>query len=132
MSSNVNKSVHFEWMFLELTQIRDECIVRIGGQSKQYGAELQEMLNLNGFISQWSVDGTTAVETDQSKMEFAPVPLEKQIKGVNQNWLITGNEKNFWNCFVCSGDLGGSKYLLSQMTKKKKKKKKKKKPTDPH
>ena len=98
-------------------------------------------------------------------MEFAPLPLEKQIKGVNQNWLncpfalfqvvgphlhknvspttniscslihlihfyhpkhcwkrITGNEKNLWNCFWCSGDLGGSKYLLSQMTKKKKKK----------
>ena len=97
-------------------------------------------------------------------MEFAPLPLEKQIKGVNQNWLnwpftlfqvvgphlhknvslshhylihfstrsiaekrITGNEKTFRNCFGCSGDLGGSKYLLSQMTKKKKKKK-----TDPH
>ena len=86
MSSNVNKSVHFELMFLELIQIRDECKVRIGGQSKQYGAELQEMINLNGFISQWSVDGTTAVETDESKMKFAPLPLEK-IKGVNQNWL---------------------------------------------
>ena len=87
MSSNVNKSVHFEWMFLQLIQIRDECMVRIGGQSKQYGAELQEMINLKRFISQWSVDGTTAVETDESKMEFAPLPLEKQIKGVNQNWL---------------------------------------------
>ena len=36
-------------------------------------------------MSQWSVDGTTAVATDESKMEFAPLPLEKQIKGVNQN-----------------------------------------------
>ena len=45
MSSNVNKSVHFEWMFLELVQIKDECMVRIGGQSKQYGAVLQEMIN---------------------------------------------------------------------------------------
>ena len=62
-------------------------MVRIGGQSKQYGAELQEMINLKRFFSQWSVDGTTAVETDESKMEFAPLPLEKQIKGVNQNWL---------------------------------------------
>ena len=44
MSSNVNKSVHFE--FIELIQIRDECMVRIGGQSKQYGAEIQEMINL--------------------------------------------------------------------------------------
>ena len=119
-------------------------------------------------------------------MEFAPLPLEKQIKGVNQNWLnwplatshcfkwwvpictenvspttniscslihfttrsiaekqVTGNEKNFWNCFGCSGDLGGSKYLLSQMTKNKQtnkqteknnknKNKNKKRPTDPH
>ena len=161
MPSNVNNSIHFEWMFLELIQIRDECMVRVGGKSKQYGAELQEMINLKRFFfffSQWSVDGTTVVETDESRMEFAPLPLEKQIKGVNQNWLnwlltlfqlviticiktyhqqqisvaplsifttrsiaekgITGNEKNFWNCFVCSGDLGGSKYLLSQMTKK--------------
>ena len=45
MSSNVNKSVHFEWMFPELIQIRDECMVRIGGHSKQYGAELQEMIS---------------------------------------------------------------------------------------
>ena len=30
-----------------------------------------------------------AVETDESKMEFTPLPLEKQIKGVNQNWLET-------------------------------------------
>ena len=37
---------------------------------------------------------------------------------------ITGTEKNFWNCFECSGDLGGSNNLLSQMRKKK--------PTDPH
>ena len=49
MSSNVNKSVHFEWMFLELIQIRDECMVRIGGQSRQYGAILQEMINLKRF-----------------------------------------------------------------------------------
>ena len=28
-----------------------------------------------------------AVETDESRMEFNPLPLEKQIKGVNQNWL---------------------------------------------
>ena len=50
MSSNVNKSVH-EWMFLELTQIRDECKVRIGGQCKQYEAALQEMINLKRFKS---------------------------------------------------------------------------------
>ena len=45
------------------------------------------MINLKRFISQWSVDGNTytAVETDESKMKFAPLPLEKQIKGVNQN-----------------------------------------------
>ena len=49
MSSNVNKSVHFERMFLELIQVKDECMVRIGGQSKQYGAELQEMINLKRF-----------------------------------------------------------------------------------
>ena len=35
-------------------------MVRIVGQSKQYGAELQEMINLK------PVDGTTAVETDES------------------------------------------------------------------
>ena len=52
-------------------------MVRIGGQSKQYGAELQEMINLKRFYLTWSVDGTTAVETDESKMEFAPLPLEK-------------------------------------------------------
>ena len=36
--------------------------------------------------------------------------------------------------FGCSGDLGGSKYLLSQMTKKNKTKQtnKQKNPTDPH
>ena len=38
-------------MFLELTQIRDECMVRIGGQCKQYGAALQEMINLKRFKS---------------------------------------------------------------------------------
>ena len=57
MSSNVNKSVNFEWMFLELIKMRDECMVRIGGQSKQYGAELREMINLKRFyftmISWW-------------------------------------------------------------------------------
>ena len=83
MSSNVNRSVHFEWMFLEIKRIRDEFMVRIGGQRKQYGALLQETINLKQFyftvISWW----TTAVETDESKMEFAPLPLEKQIKGVN-------------------------------------------------
>ena len=52
MSSNVNKSLHFELMFLELIQIRDECVVRIGCQSKQYEAVLQEMINLKRFISQ--------------------------------------------------------------------------------
>ena len=36
-------------MFLEMIQIRDECMVRIGGQSKQYRAELQEMINLKRF-----------------------------------------------------------------------------------
>ena len=50
MSSNVNKSVH-EWMFLELTQIKDECMVRIGGQCKHNGAALQEMINLKRFKS---------------------------------------------------------------------------------
>ena len=49
MSSNVNKSVHFELMFLEMIQIRDECMVRIGGQSKKYGTKLQEMINLKLF-----------------------------------------------------------------------------------
>ena len=83
MSRNVNKSVYFEWMFLELIQIRDECMVRIGGQSKKYGAVLQETINLKRLnftmISWW--------DQDESKMEFAPLPLEKQIKGVNQKWL---------------------------------------------
>ena len=60
-------------------------MVRIGGQSKQYGAELQEIINLKRW--QWSFDGATAVETDEFRMEFAPLPLEKHIKGVNQNWL---------------------------------------------
>ena len=58
-------------------------MVRIGGQSKQYGVELQEMINLKRF----HFTMTMAVEADKSKMEFAPLPLEKQIKGVNQNWL---------------------------------------------
>ena len=53
-------------------------MVRISGQSKQYGAELQEMLNLKRLFHNDSVDGTTAVETDESKMEFAPLPLEKK------------------------------------------------------
>ena len=57
--------------------------LRIGGQSKQYGAELQEMINTVSFHS----DQLMGPRLDESKMEFAPLPLEKQIKGVNQNWL---------------------------------------------
>ena len=47
------------WMNVSWTdiQIRDECMVRIGGQSEQYGAELQEMITLKWFyftmISWW-------------------------------------------------------------------------------
>ena len=59
------------------------------GQSKQYGAVLQEMINPKRFyVTVISLYGTTAVEIDESKMEFAPLPLEKQIKSVNQNWLF--------------------------------------------
>ena len=36
-------------------------------QSKQCRAVLQEIIK-NGFISQWSVDGATVVETDESKI----------------------------------------------------------------
>ena len=37
MSNNVNKGVHFEWIVIELIQIRDECMVRIGGQINSMG-----------------------------------------------------------------------------------------------
>ena len=58
-----------------------ELVVKVNSIERCF----KKWLILNGFISQWSVDGTTVVETDESKMEFAPLPLEKQIKGVNQN-----------------------------------------------
>ena len=61
-----------------------EMVVKVNSMGRNF----KKWLIKNGFILQWSVDGTTAVETDESKMEFAPLPLEKkQIKGVNQNWL---------------------------------------------
>ena len=60
-----------------------ELVIKVSSM----GLNFKKWLIQNGFISQWSVDGTTAVETGESKMEFAPLPLEKQIKGVNQNWL---------------------------------------------
>ena len=57
----------------------------MSGQSKQYRTVLQEMINLKRFyftmISWWD----HGCKTDESKMEFAPLPLEKQIEGVNQN-----------------------------------------------
>ena len=62
-----------------------ELVVKV----KQYGVVLQEMINLKRFYFTMisAVGGTTAVETDESKMEFAPLPLEKQIRCVYQNWL---------------------------------------------
>ena len=60
-----------------------ELVVKVNSMGRNF----KKWLILNGFISQWSVDGTTAVETDESKMEFAPLPLEKQIKSVNKTWL---------------------------------------------
>ena len=50
-----------------------ELVVKVNSMGRYFKKWLIE----NGFISQWSVDGTTAVETDESKMEFALLPLEK-------------------------------------------------------
>ena len=60
-----------------------ELVVKVNSMGRYF----KKWLIFNGFISQWSVDGITAVETDESKMEFAPLPLEKQIKSVNQNCM---------------------------------------------
>ena len=56
-------------------------MVRISGQSKQYRAVLQDMINLKRFyftVIKWWDHG--CIDTGESKMEFAPLPLEKQIK----------------------------------------------------
>ena len=60
------------WMFLELIQIRDECMVRIDGQSKQYGAELQE--TISDVLETWEGQNIISVKwqklTDPHKAEL--------------------------------------------------------------
>ena len=63
-----------------------ELVVKVNSMGRYFKKWLI-FNSFSGFNSQWSVDGTTAVETDESKMEFAPLSLEKQIKSVNHDWL---------------------------------------------